>query len=139
MAQLDTFHQVVKQALIKDGWQITDEPLYLQYGGVDYAIDFGAEPLIVAEKQHQKVAIEVKSFLVDSLTYEFHKVLGQYVDYRLMLRRLQPERILYVAVPVDVYHGFFQIPFIQEVVEEMQMKLVVYDIEQEEIEQWINL
>ena len=68
MAQLDTFHHVVREALRKDGWKITDDPLYLQYGGVDYAIDFGAEPLIVAEKSCEKVAIEVKSFLVGSPT-----------------------------------------------------------------------
>jgi len=138
MARLDAFHQIVKQALRKDGWQITDDPLYLQYGGIDYAIDFGAEPLIVAEKQHKKVAIEVKSFLVGSPTYEFHKVLGQFIDYRIMLRRIQPERVLYVAVPSDVYHSFFQIPFIREVVQEMQVNIVVYDIDQEVIELWIN-
>lgn len=138
MAQLDTFHHVVKTALRKDGWHITDDPLYLQYGGVDYAIDFGAEPLIVAEKEHDKVAIEVKSFLVGSPTYEFHKVLGQYIDYRIMLGRVQPERVLYVAVPSDIYHGFFQTPFIQEVVHEMHMKIVVYDIDQEVIERWIS-
>jgi hypothetical protein len=138
MAQLDTFHHVVKEALRKDGWNITDDPLYLQYGGVDYAIDFGAEPLIVAEKQHEKVAVEVKSFLAGSPTYEFHKVLGQYIDYRIMLRRVEPDRILYVAIPADAYHSFFQTPFIREVVDEMQMKLIVYDIDQEVIEAWIN-
>jgi hypothetical protein len=138
MAQLDTFHHVVKSALQKDGWKITDDPLYLQYGGIDYAIDFGAEPLIAAEKEHQKVAIEVKSFLAGSPTYEFHKVVGQFFDYRMMLKRIQPDRILYVAVPSDIYRSFFQTPFIREVIQEMKMKIAVYNIDKEEIEEWIN-
>ena len=50
MAAPDRFHDVVKHALIKDGWTITDDPLSLDYGGVDYSIDFGAEKLIGAEK-----------------------------------------------------------------------------------------
>jgi hypothetical protein len=138
MAAHDTFHDVVKQALIKDGWTITDDPLYLQYGGVDFSIDFGAEKLIAAEKQGQRIAVEVKSFLVDSTTYEFHKVVGQFIDYRIMLQHVQPERLLYVAVPSDIYHSFFQTPFIQLVLTQIQMKLLVYDIQQEVIEEWIN-
>ena len=82
MAAHDTFHDVVKQALIKDGWTITDDPLYLQYGGVDFSIDFGAEKLIAAEKQGQRIAVEVKSFLVDSTTYEFSPYEGVCVSYR---------------------------------------------------------
>lgn len=138
MAQLDTFHHLVKKALQKDGWRITDDPLYLQYGGVDYAVDFGAEPLIAAEKKQQKIAIEVKSFLAGSPTYEFHKVVGQFFDYRMMLSRIQPERVLYVAVPSDIWRSFFQMPFIREVLAEVRMKIVVYNIDEEKIEEWIQ-
>ena len=111
---------------------------YLQYGGVDYAVDFGAEPLIAAEKKQQKIAIEVKSFLAGSPTYEFHKVVGQFFDYRMMLSRIQPERVLYVAVPSDIWRSFFQMPFIREVLEEVRMKIVVYNIDEERVEEWIQ-
>ena len=138
MAAPDKFHDVVKHALIKDGWTITDDPLYLDYGGVDYSVDFGAEKLIGAEKQGQRIAVEVKSFLSDSTTYEFHQTMGQVTNYRLMLSQVQPDRLLYVAVPSDVYHSFFQLPFIQFVLHDVQMKLVVYKIPEEVIEVWIN-
>ncbi len=82
MAAPDKFHDVVKHALIKDGWTITDDPLYLDYGGVDYSVDFGAEKLIGAEKHGQRIAVEVKSFLSDSTTYEFHHVVGQFTDFQ---------------------------------------------------------
>ncbi len=138
MAAPDKFHDVVKHALIKDGWTITDDPLYLDYGGVDYSVDFGAEKLIGAEKHGQRIAVEVKSFLSDSTTYEFHHVVGQFTDYRIMLSQVQPERILYVAVPSDIYHSFFQLPFIQLVLHDVRMKLVIYKIQEEVIEAWIK-
>ena len=138
MAAPDKFHDVVKHALIEDGWTITNDPLALDYGGVDYAVDFGAEKLIGAEKQGQRIAVEVKSFLSDSTTYEFHQVVGQFTDYRIMLSQVQPERLLYIAVPSDVYHSFFQLPFIQLVLHDVQMNLVIYKIQEEVIEAWIK-
>ncbi len=138
MAAPDKFHNVVKHALIKDGWTITDDPLSLDYGGVDYSVDFGAEKLIGAEKHDQRIAVEVKSFLSESLTYEFHQVMGQFQNYRLMLSRTQPTRLLYVAVPSDIYHSFFQLPFIQLALQDARMNVVIYQIQQEEIEGWIN-
>lgn len=44
MSAKDKFHDVVKIALQKDGWQITDDPLSISVGGVDMLIDLGAEP-----------------------------------------------------------------------------------------------
>ena len=35
MPARDVYHDVVVQALIADGWTITDDPLYLAYGGRD--------------------------------------------------------------------------------------------------------
>ena len=138
MAAPDKFHNVVKQALIKEGWTITDDPLQLDYGGVGYLIDLAAEKLIGAEKHGERIAVEVKSFLSDSTTYEFHQVVGQFTDYRIMLSQTQPERLLYIAVPSDIYNSFFQMPFIQLVVSDIQMKLIVYKVQEEAIETWIK-
>jgi predicted RecB family endonuclease len=59
----DFFHPLVKAALIQGGWEITHDPYELKVGGVDMEIDLGAECIIAAEQQGQKIAIEVKSFL----------------------------------------------------------------------------
>ncbi|GAK54207.1 FdxN element excision controlling factor protein [Candidatus Moduliflexus flocculans] len=117
---------------------ITDDPLRIRYGGVDTYIDLAAERVIAAEKADQKIAVEVKSFLSDSTTYEFHLAVGQYVDYRILLSKTQPERRLYMAVPSDVYHGFFEGMFAQLILQEAQIHLLVYDSKREAIEQWIN-
>lgn len=134
----DKFHEAVKNALIKEDWTITDDPLFLQFGGVDLYVDLGAEKLISAQKDNQKIAIEVKSFLSYSVISDFHQAVGQVMNYRLILQREDPERVLYLAVPLDVYESFFKLEFTQIAIVDYRFKLIVYDIEQEAIALWIN-
>jgi len=138
MAARDKFHYVVKEALIRDGWIITDDPLQLHYGGVDVYVDLAAELLIAAEKANQQIAVEVKSFLGDSTTYEFHNAIGQFINYRIILSELHPGRILYLAVPAEIYHTFFEGQFAQLIIRQTALKIIVYQSEAEVIEQWIN-
>jgi predicted aspartyl protease len=72
MAAKDRFHNAVKIALEKDGWTITEDPLYIDIEDVDFYVDLGAEKIIAAEKASQKIAIEVKSFLGTSNVTDFH-------------------------------------------------------------------
>ncbi len=76
MSAKDRFHEVVKQALLKEQWVITDDPLKLKYGNVNFQVDLGAEKFIVAEKGDEKIAIEIKSFLDPSAINEFYGALG---------------------------------------------------------------
>jgi len=72
----DLYHDNVKEALIKDGWNITHDPLNLEYEDEQIAIDLGAEKLIGAEKGGEKIAVEIKSFLAPSFIYQFHNAIG---------------------------------------------------------------
>jgi hypothetical protein len=105
MPAKDIFHDRVKQALLKEGWLITHDPFSFQFGDTELHIDLAAEKLIAAEKDGQQIAVEVKSFMRDSLVYEFHLALGQFLDYRLGLEEYEPNRILYLAVPIDTYRS----------------------------------
>ncbi|MBV6627978.1 MAG: XisH family protein [Rivularia sp. (in: Bacteria)] len=139
MSARDVFHQVVKNALQKDSWQITHDPLSFNLGGVKMSIDLAAEKLIAAEKEGEKIAVEVKSFLEKSSAIsEFHTALGQFINYRGALRRREPERVLYLAVPLISYKTFFQLDFPKEMIQENKVKMIVYDIEREEIVEWRN-
>ncbi len=48
----------------------------------------------------------------------------------------EPDRILYLAVPLDSFNSFFQERFVQEAVKLYQLKLVVYDPRKEVIIEW---
>ena len=37
---------------------------------------------------------------------EFHNAIGQFINYRIILSELHPGRILYLAVPAEIYHTF---------------------------------
>ncbi len=138
MAAKDVFHQVVKSALLKDGWTITDDPLSLQLDSDQVFIDLGAERLIAAQRDNEKIAVEIKSFLAPSSLSEFHTALGQFLNYRLVLREKQPERILYLAVNLETYNDFFSRRLPRLSIQEYQLKLIIFDPVQEEIVAWIN-
>ena len=132
----DIFHEAVKIALQKEGWMITHDPYELRVGGVEMYIDLGAEQLIAAERDHTKIAIEIKSFIGTSTISEFHSAHGQFLDYRFALEEEEPDRTLYLAVPLKTYRTFFSLRFIQTVTQRSQIKLIVYDPDQEVITQW---
>ena len=56
----DIFHQQVKNALIKDGWIITDDPLTLRISeAIKVQIDLEPENAIAAEPDTEKIAVEI--------------------------------------------------------------------------------
>lgn len=138
MAAKDRFHDVVKAALEKEQWKITDDPLRLEVGGTKFEIDLGAEQLLAAERGTEKIAVEIKTFLGDSPLTDYHAALGQFLNYRLALEVSDPKRILYLAVPVIAYEAFFKREFAQMSVERYQIKQIIYDPMQEVIVQWIT-
>lgn len=97
MAAKDAFHGVVKSALQKDGWKITHDPLYINFAEVEIFVDLGAE------REGDRIAVEIKTFLNPSAISEFHTALGQFLNYRFALKADDPERILYLAVPCETF------------------------------------
>jgi len=133
----DRFHDVVRTALEKEGWKITADPYEINLDDVDFEIDLAAEQLLAAEREERKIAVEVKSFISPSNVSEFHTALGQFLNYRDALDKIEPERLLYLAVRVPIYESFFQRRFIASAVERYQLRLVTYDVQQEVIYRWL--
>jgi hypothetical protein len=137
MSAKDAAHDIVRLALEKEGWVITHDPYYLKVGGVEFYIDLGAEEeILAAERNGQKIAVEIKSFLGASSISEFHTALGQFLNYRLALEEKEPDRVLYLAIPAETYDEFFILPFIQKAIQRSQLKLLIYDEQQEVILEW---
>lgn len=136
MSRRDTYHHTVRNALIKDGWTITADPLRVDFGGVEFYVDLGAERLLAAERGDNRIAVEIKSFVGASDISEFYTALGQFLSYRLALEREQPERHLYVAVPEDAWTTFFALPFAVEMLQRHHLSIIVFDSIQETIRLW---
>lgn len=61
MSAKDVFHESVKHALQKEKWVITHDPLLLEFSEEDrLKIDLAAERLLAAEREQQKIAVEVE-------------------------------------------------------------------------------
>ena len=104
---------------------------------IDFSIDLGAEKLIAAERAGEKIAVEVKSFLGASTISDFYVALGQFIPYREALLEKDLERVLFLAVPADTYSTFFEQRFIQKIIVQQALKLLIYDEQKEVIKAWI--
>ncbi|WAL61254.1 XisH family protein [Thermocoleostomius sinensis] len=138
MPKLDIIHNAVKNALIKDGWLVTDDPYVIQYRRTVLYADLGAERPIAVERNGQKLVVEVKSFVGASKIQDLKEALGQYDIYRYLLEEIAPDRKLYVAVNKVAYNTFFTQDVTQLILNKHRLPIIVVDIEMEEILQWIN-
>lgn len=138
MPKLDFIHSSVKNALIADGWRVTDDPYIIEYLKTRLYADLGAEKPIAAEKGEQKIVIEVKSFLGASKFQDLKEALGQYDIYRYLLEETAPERKLYVAISNEAYSNFFSQEVIKLILDKHQLPLIIVDVNQEEVLKWIN-
>lgn len=134
----DKFHYNVVAALEKEGWEITDDPFTLVIGKKKGEIDIGAERLIGAKREKELILVEVKSFLTQSNFYEFHKALGQYRNYLRMIRILDVNRTLFLAIPDDAFDDLLTDEFGQMTIEEEGLKIIVYSVLENKILQWIK-
>jgi len=137
MPAKDIYHETVKNALLKDGWMITHDPLVLRWGTTDVYVDLGAEQLLAAEKHGQKIAVEIKSFVGRSNVDDLEKALGQYLLYHDILTQREPDRILYLAVHEGVWLGIFAEPIGKLLLDNQRLKLLVFDRRAEVIMRWI--
>ena len=139
MAAKDIFHELVKLALINEGWQITHDPYKIIMGRRRGYIDLGAErEIIAAEKESQKIAIEIKSFVGNSDLDDFEDALGQFLLYWKALKINDPERVLYLAVPVGFYERFFDDAFFVDVASSFDVKMLIFNEIEPKIKQWIS-
>lgn len=136
MPERDVYHDVVKRALLKEGWEITHDPLVLKLGDARLYVDLGAAKLIEATKEGRYIAVEIKSFIGASFFAEFHTAIGQFMSYQTALSLLAPDRVLYLAMPLDTYEAYCRTTFVQTVLDKAAINLMVYSVLEEVIVLW---
>ena len=107
MPAKDIYHDAVRFALIKDDWNILAENYTLEYGGDHLYVDIAAEKSIAAEKNGQKILVEVKSFLGRSFFNDLENAVGQYIIYRDILEETASDFNLYLAISRGTYQSNF--------------------------------
>jgi XisH protein len=115
---------------------MTQTPLYRPHN--PHPSQMWSELVWEAQKDRQKIAVEIKSFLRASKITDFYQAFGQFLPYKVALKRVEPDRTIYLAIPTSTYEELFREILIQDLLEEYPVKLIVYNSEKEEIQSWID-
>jgi hypothetical protein len=138
MPAKDSIHNIVKNALIKDGWTITHDPLPIRLGKIRVYADLGAERVIAAERQDRKIAVEIKSFVGLSVIDDLEKALGQYSLYSALLATVDTERILYLAIDKSTFFDLFDTSEGHFIIRQLAIRIIVVSLTDQEVTQWIS-
>jgi hypothetical protein len=118
-------------------WTITHDPLKLSVRRRKLYVDLGAERLLAAEKGLRKIAVEIKTFTGPSDVRDLEDAVGQFVVYEHALRRTEPDRSLYLAVPEPVWQLVFDDSLGEILIDDHVLRVVTFDPAKEEITRWI--
>lgn len=80
--------------------------------------------------------MEVKSFVGASDLRDFEEAIGQYVFYRALLARLEPDRKLLLAVPDGAYRNTFTRAMTRIVLETADISVISFDVAAKEVTRW---
>lgn len=136
MPAIDECQPKMIRALEKEGWQVTHQPFAIRISkneGV-YA------DLRLQHRQHQQaiIVVEVKCFPeTRSLLDEFYHAIGQYLLYRQALIQKNIDITLFLAIPTHAYTKLSNRPIMANVINEIHVKIVVVDLDDEEVVLWI--
>lgn len=108
----------------------------MEWGSTLFYVDLGAEQLLAAEKEEQKIAVEIKSFIGQSNMVDLEKALGQYILYRDIMEEVEPDRTLYLAVHEEVVETIFDDSVGRLLIRKNHLKLVVFNRIEEVIVRW---
>ncbi|MBV7331767.1 XisH family protein [Chloroflexi bacterium TSY] len=135
----DKIHDAVKNALINDGWTITKEHLHIEHEELGIFADLVAErgPFL-AEKDGRKIIVEIKTFGGRSFMRKPQQAVGQYEIYLDMIALAGLEHDLYIAISGLTYSAYFTRKATSQIVQRRQLKLLVVNIEREEIIKWLE-
>lgn len=130
----DTHHDTVVRALRKNGWRILDEQSPFTVEQRTVYIDIEAE----RSDERRLIFVEVKGFQGDSQVTDLANALGQYLLYTHVLEQEYGSALpLYLAVPYSAFSGILSEELGIGIRAKYGVKLIVVDLEREEITQWI--
>ena len=135
MPARDRHHDAVKRALIKDGWKIEREQVLFILADRHVWVDMEASN---TTGEH-RILIEVKGLDGPSQVEALMDAIGQYVVYRAVIDEVGGQDIpLYLAVPESAYQSILSEQIGVVARQQVEVKLVVFDPDSEEIRQWID-
>jgi hypothetical protein len=137
MPSYDQCHEQVMRALQKDGWQIDEQQVPIKLDRRKVFVDMRVGRVMNGSRQ-QMLLLEVKCFPdAKNTTQEIYTAIGQYILYRVMLRKVEFDVPLYLSIPENIFSDVFD-DSVRQAIQETQIKLVIVNLDEERIVQWIE-
>ena len=137
LAVLFYWNQQVRASLERDGWEITNDPLFIPTEGLaGLYIDLAARKVLSAQKGKQKIVVEIKGFGEQSLTHDFYESLGQALVYEMALSELGVDWPLFLAIPLVEFNRLEKVPLFIRIFDKFTINLIIIDTENQKIDAW---
>lgn len=134
MPTKDRYHDVVKRALVKDGWEIIDEQVTLQVGERYLWVEIEASN----QSFGSAILVEVKELEeVRSPVEALANAVGKYILYKAALNFWELDTALYLAVTDVAYKKILSEPLAQQIFQLVPIPLLVFSVETEEVVAWV--
>ena len=137
MSTLDLYHDVVRDALRKDGWRITHTALQLKARAEARTGELWEGPWLIADKDERKVAVAVSSLVGRSNPADIKQTWRQLALSRPRLHAMDSDRVVYLAIRQATYRACFGGIDGDLLLEKEHMQLMVFDPRAEVIVQWV--
>lgn len=136
----DLIHDAVVQALKNDGWHILREHFSVRYEELEIRVDIAAErpAAVLAEKDGHRILVEIKTFGGRSFIKDLQNAVGQYTIYKNILALADLNYELFLAIDESVYEVAFQQKATSRIVQLNQLRMLIVDIDNQEIVRWIK-
>jgi hypothetical protein len=137
----DIIHYAIKDALLNDNWEVTNDPftIDLDEDNTFFDIDLAAQKNETTVFQNRSMlAIEIKSFAGASVIHAFHEALGQFLNYQAALDEQGLESELFLAISVRGWERLSAFKFIMRRIDQFNLKFIVVNIQDKKIEKWIR-
>lgn len=138
MPAVDNCQPKVVTALRKEGWLISNQPFFIGAGKAALYADIRAFKNDNGIPK-EIIVVEVKCF-ANQRAYldDLYGAIGQYLIYRNAMSYRQVFEPLYLALPITAYTTLFQRGVVVATINEIHMKLLVVDLDKEEISVWVD-
>jgi len=91
---------------------------------------------LAAEQGNQRIAVKVKGFTGPSVIADVQQAIGQYLLYRSILARNDPDRSLLLAVSTDTERDVLVRPAVRIFLSDHAVRCFIVDATREEIVRW---
>jgi hypothetical protein len=137
MPASDQCEPQVIRALQKSGWEVTHQPFALRIDRGRTAYVYADLRLSQIQNQQSLIVVEVNCFGgARTILDELYHAIGQYLVYRQALLMNNIQTPVYLSVPETIYSSTFQSLLIDAVLQDIQIKLIVVDLVNEEVVLW---